>query len=554
MKNIWIILVFISIISQAQWVNNPAENTIINSSAGAHYVPKVATTPNGNYYFSWYGGFSNLNMNLAYFDHDGVSIWNSSMIVSSHSQNSWVDDYTLLADLEGNAIIIFSDTRNGNKDVVVYKVDSEGNQLWGEDGIVFPIANSDEYQPKAVISSDNHVYVLFSTNFSNGSTNIIKIHQIAPNGDLIWGENGKTFSGFGASWTLPTAIANADGGITFAYFEETGSFPAITRHISAIRINAIGDMLWPSKANITNLGGISAWDNLKIFGNGNGGVYCAWNDDRYFNNTSEVYAQYINEDGQAQWTENGALMGSEQNGHQLYQIPAGLNNSGEFIVLWNLLNSSQSQGALKYQRVSTNGTLLEGNNGSTIIGMTEQMQNGISACQMGDTTFYLYTFFFPGSTYLSTYNMLALNYEGNQIWNNPVELCNSNIDRTHANMSTFQANQAVVCWSDSDNGSERIMAQNIFVDGNLGSSTVNTQGDNLIEKEHFFDSYNKKNYTLRLKNIKEGDILEIYNIQGQLIFRNNALKAQIIHTTHSTMFIANLLRNGKILEHYKFIP
>ncbi len=553
MKNLWIILVFITVIAQAQWVNDPTENTIINATPGAHYVPKVAVTPEGNYFFSWYGGLSNLNMNLAYADHSGVSIWNNDMTVSAHPQNSWVDDYTMLCDLEGNAILIFSDTRNGNKDVVVYKVDSLGNQLWGNDGIVFTLSGSDEFQPNAVVSSENHVYVLYSTNFTNGNSNIIKVHNIDPDGNLVWGPQGKTFSGLGANWVFPLAVANNDGGFSFAFYKETGSFPAITRHISAIRCDSNGDMIWPSVAKITDAGGISPWDDLKIYGNGNGGIYSVWHDDRYSNNSYEVYAQFINPDGLEQWEENGLLLGAEQSGHQLYEIPSGLNQAGDFVVLWNLLNSNQSQGALKYQRISTDGQLLEGNPGATILGMNDRLQNGLRAYQMGDTTFYLYRYFMFGSTYLTTYNMLALDANGEQIWPNIVELTNSSIERTHAQMSDFHTNQAVVCWADDYNGGTRVMAQNIFIDGNLGSSPVRIKEISSFIEKQYFKNYQTLSRSLTLKNLQPGDILRVYNTQGKILFNEEAQSSQILHQTSQGLHIAVIIREGKVLEHFKFI-
>lgn len=469
MKKLWILFVLISFGAQAQWTDDAGLNTIINDDANAHYVPKVASTPNGEYFFSWYGGAGNLDMNLAFSAHDGAENWADDMKVSTHPQNTWVDDYTLLSDDDGNAIVIFSDTRNGNKDVVVYKVDSEGNQLWGEDGIVFPVSGSDEYQPTGVVTNDNSVIVLFSTNYSVG-TNKIFVHKILEDGTLPWGEDGKEFSGFGSKWALPSAIANADGGFSFGFFKETGSFPALTREIAAIRCDADGEMIWDAAKTITDAGGISAWDDLHLFGTGDGSLYFAWHDDRYNNMTAEVYAQYIDADGIVKWDINGLLLGSENSGHQLAEVISGPNTNGEFVVLWNLLNSNQSMAALKYQRVSSDGLLLEGNAGATIIGMNEQLQNGSQAVQIGDETYYFYRNFFPGSTYLGSLNMLALDAEGEQVWESPTELSNSQNSKSHAFLSDFHSEQAVVTWSDELGDDTRVMAQNIFTDGSIGES------------------------------------------------------------------------------------
>ncbi|NPD85371.1 T9SS type A sorting domain-containing protein [Lentimicrobium sp. L6] len=469
MKKLLFLFLILSLGAQAQWTDNAEVNTIINDDANAHYVPKVASTPSGEYFFSWYGGAGNLDMNLAFLAHDGTDNWENDMKVSIHPQNSWVDDYTLLSDMDGNAIVIFSDIRNGNKDVVVYKIDAEGNNLWGEDGIVFPVSGSDEYQPTGVVTNDNALVVLFSTNYTAGTDKIF-VHKILEDGTLPWGEEGKSFSGFGSKWAFPSAIANEDGGFSFGFFKETGNFPALTRHIAAIRCDADGEMVWDSEKIITEAGGIAAWDDLHLFGTGDGSLYFAWDDDRYFNMTNEVYAQYVDADGVVKWETDGLLLGTEASGHQLSAVISGTNTNGEFVVLWNLLNGNQSMAALKYQRVSADGELLEGDAGATIIGMNDQLQAGSQAVQIEDETYYFYRNFFEGSTYLGSLNMLALDAEGEQVWESPTEISNSQNSKSHAFLSKFHSNQAVVTWSDELGNDTRVMAQNIFTDGSIGES------------------------------------------------------------------------------------
>lgn len=551
MKKLWILFIIISFGAHAQWTDDAGLNTIINDDANAHYVPKVASTPNGDYFFSWYGGTDNLDMNLAFSAHDGMEIWADDMKVSTHPQNSWVDDYTLLSDLEGNAIVIFSDIRNGNKDVVVYKVDAEGNQLWGEDGIVFPVAASDEFQPRGVVTSDNSLIVLFSTNSSLGSDKIY-VHKIAEDGILAWGEAGKTFAGLGAKWALPSAIANEDGGFSFGFFKETGSFPALTRHIAAIRCDAEGEIIWDGAKTITEAGGISAWDDLSLFGTGDGSLYFTWHDDRYSDMTTEIYAQYVDADGAVKWNTNGLQLSTEEGGSQLYEIISGPNTSEELIVFWNQANGNQSQASLKYQRISSDGLLQEGALGATIIGMNPRMQPGLQAIQIEDDSYYFYRFFFPGSTYLTSLNMLAVDANGEQIWATPTELSNSQTAKSHAFLSAFHSNQAVVCWSDEFGDGTRVMAQNIFTDGELGTSPVEIEEIKKVENQ-IFVAYQKSSHTILMKDLESNDVLKIYSPLGQEIYHESAQSSQVLNRYMKGMYIAVLYRDGKAKEHLKFI-
>lgn len=552
MKNLWILLILFTLNLQAQWTDNPAVNTVVQASAGAKYVPKVAVTPEGNYFFTWYGGLTNLDINLSYLDHSGVHIWEEGTIkVSTHPQNTWVDDYTMVSDLEGNAIVVFSDIRNGNKDVVVYKVDAQGNQLFGEDGIAFPVSGSDEYQPHVIVTSDNEVVVLFSTNYFNDDLNEIKVHKIDADGNRLWGEEGKTFSGT-VNWSLPTGMANDDGGFSFGYYQESGSFPALTRHIALIRCDADGMETWASPAIATNAGGISAWDDLLVKSDGNGGAYFIWKDDRYFDNMAESYVQWINGSGLANWMANGLLLSQEAGFFQFYPMISGKNVNNELVVLWNKVNSNQSMAALMYQRISLGGALLEGNYGKTILPINAQLSNGISATQFGDSTYYLYNRYQDGSTFMTNYNFIGLDKDGSPLWPSPVEIVNSPKDRSHPNMSAWNSSQAVICWTDDMLGGTRTMAQNVFVDGSLGSSPVKIEEMEREEKQYFVALQNST-HSLLMKDLQASDILKIYNLQGQEIYHQQAQTSQTFSKYMRGMYVAVLMREGKVLEQYKFI-
>lgn len=122
--------------SNAQWSSDTEQNTTINNAAGPNYVPKIRTTIDGNFFISWFGGDGNLNMNLQLLDFNGNELWETNgIIVSNHTQNTFVTDYDLTTDMGGNAVIAFTDVRNGLTNTMVYKVSQSGEFLFGENGI-----------------------------------------------------------------------------------------------------------------------------------------------------------------------------------------------------------------------------------------------------------------------------------------------------------------------------------------------------------------------------------------------------------------------------------
>jgi hypothetical protein len=58
-----------------------------------------------------------------------------------------VADYSLVVDHDGNAVVSFADIRNGNPDLVVYKISQDGEQLFGDDGILVTETVSVEFFP-----------------------------------------------------------------------------------------------------------------------------------------------------------------------------------------------------------------------------------------------------------------------------------------------------------------------------------------------------------------------------------------------------------------------
>ena len=561
MKNIWLLLLLVSTLAQAQWVNDPAINTTVFDGDGYKYVPKIAEANNGNYFISWFGTSTynsddNINMNITLFDHNGNELWNDGhIILSDHPQNSWVDDYSLTTDKDGNAILVFSDTRNEDyqKDVFVYKINQEGENLWGEDGIELTIPESGEFNPQVAVSNDNSVFVAIYTEYDNGDLNKIVIHKIDDDGNLVWGTAGMSYSSTNSSWAYPRIVANNDGGFTLGFFEETGSFPAINRNIKALRCDDDGNSLWTSVATITDAGGVNSWDKIQMYSLKDGGAYFAWKDDRNNDNNTEVYCQYVNPDGEIAWTENGVLLGLPYDGLQLYESIAGLNSNNELTIVWNATNSNQSQAELRFQRISQAGELLDGDNGKTVIAMNAQQQPTFKSIQNGDTTYVFYNSFINGSTYVTGYYLMALNTSGEQIWTSPVEIGMSDKSKPHNDVAIFNPNQAVVCWSEEVNDIYSIVAQNVFLDGSMGSNETKIETVNAINENLHFLTFKSRTNELILKDIEDNEILTVHNIQGKMIYQKQAEISQFIGEQAPGMYIGTIKSKNGNSEQFKFV-
>src|SRR5512133_373901 len=120
----------------AQWSTDANNPTLINNTMTAQVLPKTAITPTGETYISWIdnstGGYQ---VWLQRLNAAGVAEWNNPVLVSNHTQMTWLTEWDMCADNTGSAVLVFQDIRNVTNNVVVYKVSPAGAMQWGADGI-----------------------------------------------------------------------------------------------------------------------------------------------------------------------------------------------------------------------------------------------------------------------------------------------------------------------------------------------------------------------------------------------------------------------------------
>ena len=139
----------------AQWSSDPNQNLALSDIPDADQVqPKVVPLADNGFFVSWFNNNPNdpppngydtylqrLDLNgYEQFVHDGIQI--------AKLTNSSTEDYGLDIDTQGNALLAFLDTREGdNQQVTVTKVSPSGEQLWGANGI--QLTSGDPQRPSA---------------------------------------------------------------------------------------------------------------------------------------------------------------------------------------------------------------------------------------------------------------------------------------------------------------------------------------------------------------------------------------------------------------------
>ena len=257
--------------------------------------------------------------------------------------------------------------------------------------------------------------------------------------------------------------------VILKYFQDTGTFPGITRKIYTQRYDANGDPVWSSETVVTDQGGIVAWTQVLPFENdGSDGFYIAWHDQRYGpSNPSKVYVQHINSNGQAVFTTNGVEVsgsGNMQNEAKLAR-PAG---SSDIYVFWDEIEPVfQNDWGISGQKISSTGTKLWGANGISVLAVSG-VQTYIVQARKSPTDMVVFY-----EEYVDNVNILLkatrVDTDGNFVWPSEiVDISTVVSSKVHPVVNEFANNQWILSWEDNRNSESDIYAQNVQLDGSLG--------------------------------------------------------------------------------------
>lgn len=459
------ILVFLVTVAAcfAQWSDNPAVNNAIDTQTGEQAVAKVAHCPDGGMYIGWYSNATgNYNVRLQYLTFDGTPQWgDSGILVSSHEQNSWITDWSLITDNEGNAILGFQDLRSGDGlNAVAYKILPDGTFAWGADGVMLSDDGADNYIPRLAVTDANNIIVAWM------ATTDVKVQKISPAGTLLL-DTPLILSNASVSHTYPQPMGVSGDAFILKYYEDSGPAWAPTRHVFAQKYDTNVDPVWTSPAAISTQGGISAWTQwLDIVSDGADGMWTGWYDDRDSNNLVESYVAHVAADGTVTFGDGGVSLTNE-NTMQNYMPSLSKAPNGVY-AFWRQTDANQNNSALKGQLVETDG-LHWSDSGGTYVSISSRVVAPIAAAHYNSDAIVIYSDDAPTGTTDNTIKAMRIDETGALVWtNNPADVSTCQSSKLHHYAVDCEGSQWVAVWDDERNGSSDIYAQNINYDGTIG--------------------------------------------------------------------------------------
>ncbi len=118
------------------------------------------------------------------YDSDGNKIWSQDLKVNTNTDASDQYDPSVAVDKYGNLYFVWTDERNGNKDIYAQKYDSNGNKIWNNDEILNITLGASSQKSPALTLSQNTPYAAWSDNRNDNydiyATKIITFGKITP--------------------------------------------------------------------------------------------------------------------------------------------------------------------------------------------------------------------------------------------------------------------------------------------------------------------------------------------------------------------------------------
>ncbi len=449
---------------QAQWSSDPNQNLAVSDEAGEQTIPKIATSPAGISYISWYsneGG--NYNMRLQRFDVYGNKQWaDEGLLISNNTSMTWLTDYDMCVDSTDCAIIVFQDIRTGDNNIFAYRIDTSGAFLWGADGLQLSNSSAFDAAPKVTVTGNNDAVIAWEAD------GVIIRQKISPGGSLLWGNNGISMTGTN-SYKWPQLLPVGSDDVIMKFFEDIGPPNAPDRYVYAQRYDDNGNAVWAQACTVSDALGISAWTQIFPFINdGQDGFYMAWHDDRDNNMLSSVYVQHIDPQGDPVFTNNGIEVATMSGRNRFYAQLALPPSSDNIYIFWNEMDANQNNRGIYGQKINQDGNREWTNNGMTFISLSPTDIYPFAARQSSEDMIVFYEEALGGNSY--SIKAMRIDTTGSFVWGGQsITMCSVASEKLHSVANNFNYGQWIATWGDGRNSSRDIYGQNIQLDGSLGS-------------------------------------------------------------------------------------
>ena len=363
------------------------------------------------------------------------------------------------ASADGTMIYAWSDCRNGVRDVVAQKVDANGNNLWGDNGVVVVNASGRQEDPQLVTDGDGGAYIIWMDyRDETDAEGDIYAQHVLSDGSLYWGETGFALTNQPGKQATPNICSDGQEGAYVIWKDNSQSSygDIYSTYLSTANVVALGE-------GVPIITYSSYRSSPSLNTGGSGEAVLVWNDGR--NSDEALYAQRISVGSNTintLWDNGGKLVCDASNDQTSPRVAQYSGNNT--IITWEDQRNGSTD--VYYQ-------ILDGN------GNGQLAADGISACS-GDWEIIkprvkaenavAYIVWEDGRNgWTSDIYAQKINSSGSTVWGDGKEICISEESQTEPRLTTDGSGGVYFVWEDKRTSDKNdIYAQHVNSSGTIG--------------------------------------------------------------------------------------
>lgn len=315
------------------------------------------------------------NMRVQAFTPEGVrKFGDEGILLSDYDNQSWtVCNQYMHANRDSTVTIVVHDRRNSNYEEGVmnytaYRLRPDGTHVWDEDGVPVDNAMKCELNAAMSICELEDGSNIFAWMWMNSGT-AVSLQKITKDGEPQWDPEETKLAGTFNDY--PYLVDAGNNQFILVWGRSSSEY------LTAMKYNADGTQAWSKRTTIYDggFGGVPIWTFLDVKPSGDGGVICAWHDDRTASNIPSAYMAYIKNDGSfgmtnAEGRADIRLSYTEWNQYNPDVYPDGQGTG--FLAVYSQTSSGQTWSNIAIQHVSMDGELLYDDEGIDIMRIDDQ--------------------------------------------------------------------------------------------------------------------------------------------------------------------------------------
>lgn len=528
-----IICVLTGFMAFSQWNTDTSVNTLVADTEALDMQAR-ATSDGQTYVVFWrnVAAPTNIELRMQIIDSDGnQTLGSEGMLVSDQiPMGSYTVLWNIEVDADDNLYIGVTGTGGGDP-AYVFKMDSNGNALWGANGINIGNGNKVTLLP---LSTGGLIVGWLG---SNGSV----MQKYDSNGEAVWTDPVPI--GLSSGLAAPDSFFEISEGDIIVVFHNM--FAGISSNLYAQRYDADGNAIWTNAVQLSD--GTTVWNRSYTGVQDNDVVYMGYF--ASFGDRFDSYVQRINPDGTLPWGLNGSDFDVSQIYNEMETDIAFEAGSDYVWAVSRYTDGTQNQVGEFVQKFNKEtGARLLSDEAKEVYPVGSSINHDSRLWLKGDNPLFLNRDGFDNGASPISLNAVLLDENGDFAW-----------EEEARPMATYSATKGRVQFLKPVNNESKV----VFVENKGDGDKIYIQNlvDDTVEIEEFSTASIFVSNPVRDEMIISSDValhsISVYNMLGQQIMKMdfNGQTSIRVDTGHwnSGMYLVNLDTEKGIKKGIKII-